>query len=405
MWEVEDNKAAPSNLVREQDFILSIRRFHRLGVQRLVVNITLSAIDADYRGRGPLEEVQQRLQTFIESTGGSYAEMSSGDVFLMWPESPAARQFPDQIMKIVLPEGGTDEDNVKFRFVFRLPEDYGQLRERANDYIEASRTAATEQKASGAAQALQDESVRGPLTSWTVYQIQKLLNDISIRSHIRRQPVYARDHNGKWAPLWDECFVALNELHRTYFPKLEFETPNHLFLEMCQSLDRRLITGLTRNYELIKGQKLSLNLSVMSVVEAAFTHFSRMLPITEHNLIGFEVHVGDLFQDIDLTLNALATIRREGFKVGLDGITPDMLPYINFPLFNVDFFKINASKAHAGELGTPTARKIIASLPLDKIVFFHCDSAPALVAGTELGVKMFQGWLIDDSAKEEEGKV
>jgi EAL domain-containing protein (putative c-di-GMP-specific phosphodiesterase class I) len=405
MWEVEDNKAVPANLVREQDFILRIRRLHRLGLQQIVVNLRLTAIDATTGGRGAMEEVQQRLQNFAETTGGAYAEMSGGDCFLIWPDSTVARTYPDQLLNVVMPEGSTDDDTTKVRQTFILPNDYGPLRERANDYVEASRTAAIDDKSSGAAQALQGEFVRGPLTPWAVTQIEKLLNDISIKRHIRRQALYARSPSGVWQPQLEECFVALAELHRTYFPKLDLDTPNHLFLELCQALDRRLLAGLTRNLELIRGQKLTLNIAVLSVLEAVFSQFSRLVPPIEHPLIGFEVHAGDFFQDVTLTRNAFDILRREGFRIIVDGITPEMLPYVNFALFDVDAYKINVSVAHINAMTTPEAMKALASLPHDKLIFFHCDSKPALALGEKLGVSFFQGWLIDDLAGESRTKV
>ncbi|MDD5586470.1 MAG: hypothetical protein PHY92_05885, partial [Alphaproteobacteria bacterium] len=75
IWEVEDNRSIPSNLVLEQDFILRIRRIHRVGALYLAINIPLTAIDIAHGGRGPLEEVQERLQAFAKDSAGAYAEM------------------------------------------------------------------------------------------------------------------------------------------------------------------------------------------------------------------------------------------------------------------------------------------------------------------------------------------
>ena len=44
-WEVDDNRMIPSDLVREQDFILHIRRLRRLDAAQMVVNLVLDATE------------------------------------------------------------------------------------------------------------------------------------------------------------------------------------------------------------------------------------------------------------------------------------------------------------------------------------------------------------------------
>lgn len=52
IWEIEDNKAIPSDLVREQDFVMRVRRLNRLVTPALVINLVISAFDAQHGGRG-----------------------------------------------------------------------------------------------------------------------------------------------------------------------------------------------------------------------------------------------------------------------------------------------------------------------------------------------------------------
>jgi hypothetical protein len=63
----------------------------------------------------------------------------------------------------------------------------------------------------------------------------------------------------------------------------------------------------------------------------------------------------------------------------------------------VDFIKINVSKDRTDQLIDPKIRKALAQLPPNKLIFFRCDSEKALNTGLDLGVSLFQGWLIDDA--------
>jgi EAL domain-containing protein (putative c-di-GMP-specific phosphodiesterase class I) len=400
MWEVDDNRAMPSNLVLEQDFILRIRRLNRLGKPHLVINIALNATDSMQGGRGPMEKVQARLQAFAQSHDGVYAEMSNGDVFLTWPDNGAARALPDLVMSVVFPDGPVSEDTVALcRLIYRLPGDYALLRERTNHYIAAARTLLASENVISTAQILQSEAARGPLTAWGVTHIEKLLLDIDLPRYVRTQPIYEHQDDGRWSPLFEECYISFEELRRTHFPKMDIAVHEHLFLDLCQSLDRRLLAELTQRFDTASGRHLSLNLALTSVMGTVFAQFAHKVPRAEHSTIGFELHSGDLFQDFALTLNAIETLRHEGFKVLIDCVTPDMLGYLDPTAFNVDYIKLNVAKGLAAPLNDREMFTALSQIPREKLIFNRCDSEEALLTGVKLGVTRFQGWLIDDLAR------
>jgi EAL domain-containing protein (putative c-di-GMP-specific phosphodiesterase class I) len=397
VWEFEDNKAIPSDLVREQDFILRVRRLQRLGTPHLVVNLVLSAIESIAKSRRATEAVQERLKEFAKVTNGVYAEMSNGDVFIVWEETADAQLLSSRILSAVMPDQAVVKDTSKFLLTYHMPKDYVPLRERTNHYIEVVRTASTFGSEGAPAEALRSEAARGPLTAWSVDQIGKLLGDIDLRRYGRTQPVYKRTGPNTWAPVLEEYFISFDDLRRERFPHVEM-TAEHLFLTLCETLDQRLLVLLTEQYDTIAGRPLNLNLSVASIMGSVFAQFAHRVPREQRGLIGFELHRGDLLQDFSLTLNALEVLHHEGFKTALDGITPDMIEYINLGRFDCDFIKINVSKDRAAQLAGPAVRKGLGQIPAGKIIFFRCDNEKALAAGVELGVNLFQGWLIDDAA-------
>lgn len=402
-WEIEDNNAIPSDLVREQDFIMRVRRLHRHGAPHLVVNIVLSALESVLHNRSLLEAAQQRLQEFAKITNGYYAEMSNGDVFLVWEENEKVHALPSRIVTVTLPDGTEVDDTSKFILIYHLPTGYTPLRERTNHYIEIARAAAAINNSDDASQALHSEAARGPLTAWSVNQIEKLLTEIDLRHYVRTQSIYAYLPEGKWQPIIEEYFVSFQDLRRERFPKLELITPEHLFLELCHAFDERLLSQLTMRSETISGRAVHLNLSVATIVGSIFAQFCHSIPRPRRTNIGFELHRGDLLQDFPLTLSAMMTLHHEGFKVALDSITPDMVNYLNLALFEADYIKLNVSKDRADQLADPAIIRGLAKIPPEKLIFFRCDNEKALKIGLELGVSRFQGWLIDDAANPRKG--
>ncbi|MGE4351026.1 MAG: EAL domain-containing protein [Bdellovibrionales bacterium] len=401
MWEFDDSKAAPSNLVLEQDFILRIRRLHRLGTPHLIANIQLSQIPADYSGRGTIDDAQRRIQALILAQKGTYCEVSNGDVFIIWPKSTISKVFPEQVMMVTLPYGVADEDFEKYVQLFNLPEDYTALRERANFYVNSTResAASTEDENSPTA-LLKSEATRGPLTAWSVNLIEQLTKEIDLCPFIRSQSVYEyQKRDNSWKQLFDEAFIGLEDVKTKFFPHIDLTQPKHLFLDLCQVLDRSLLETLTTNYDSISDMSLNLNLSLHTVLGLEFAQFTRHIQRSFRSRIGFEIHCGDIFQDFGQTLNAIGVLRQEGFQITLDGITPDMLAYLNFSHFDLDFIKINVGTENAKSLKYQSIRENFMKLPKEKVIFFHCDNEQALVAGIDLGVTKFQGWLIDDKAR------
>jgi len=402
MWGIEDNKAIPSDMVREQDFILQVRRLHRLGTNSLVLNIKLN--DAEPEEIGSLETASHRLEAFARELKGHFFEMSNGDAFLVWPESDHSQTalLIKGAATVALTENKRPEINElqeKLVKTYHLPNDYAPLREQLNVYIEISRQAAVTGDAESPEQLLHSSVAQGPLTTWSVNQIQNLLAKIELRSFVQTQWVYEHKKDGAWAPLFEEYSINLETLRQKHFPKLDLSGPNHLFLELCETLDQHLLTELTRDIPSILGKAIHFNLSIHSVMGSIFAQFAHEVPRAEHAHIGFELHRGDLFQNFAASLSAIETLRHEGFKVTLDDVTPDMLSFINFGRFDVEYIKINVARVYAAQLDNVAVREALKGIPKERIIFFHCDSEQALAIGLELGITKFQGWFLDDKFK------
>lgn len=392
VWEFEDKRETPSDLVLEQDFILRVRRMQRVGVQCLVLNFILSAIEPLAKSRDAMEEAQKKLQAFAAATKGAYHGMSNGDAFLVWEQPGAASIMSDRAIDAALAEYKANAN--LFLLTYRMPENYALLRERTNQYVEAVRALAT---VTGTLDKVDESS--GHLTAKNVDQIEHLLGEIDVRRYGRTQSIYEDNRaTGKWSAVAEEYFISLEDMRRERFPKLAVERSEHFFFAICSLLDQKLIAALTNSYETIAKRTINLNLSVPTIMSSVFAQFVRRIPHDQRNLIGFELHRGDLLQDFSLTLSALNVLRHEGFRTALDSITPEMVEYINLNKFAVDRIKINVSKDRVTQLANPEIRKGLERLPHEKLIFFRCDNERALSIGRDMGVSIFQGWLIDDLA-------
>jgi hypothetical protein len=390
VWELEDKKEMPSDLVREQDFILRVRRMQRTGAPCLVLNFALTSLEPLAKSASELETVHKKLSAFAASSNGSFYEMSNGDVFIVWEQPGEARLMANRAIEAALEPYKASSN--QFLLTYRMPENYPQLRERTNAYIEGVRT-----------QTLQHgpdkvDEASGRLTARNVDQIERLLASLDVQRYGRSQIIY-RDEKGVFSPVAEEYFISFEELRREHFPKLDIGGSEHLFFALCSLLDQKLLGALISSYSAVAGRTINLNLSIASIMGSTFAQFVRVVPREQRHLIGFELHSGDLFQDFALTLSAFEVLRREGFRVNIDAFTPNMVPYIAVDKLPVDRIKVNVSKDRVSQFIDPTIRKEWEKIPVGKLIFFHCDNDRALALGREMGISIYQGWLIDDIVK------
>lgn len=405
VWEIDNSKSVmPLDLVREQDFILRLRRLQRQGTSHFVANLALTAIPAVVKSHAALEGVQNSLKEFVKITNGSYVEMSNGDVFLIWDASKDARALADRLVTVLPVDVNQSRDTSSFLLTYELPRDYTKLRERSNHYVEVVH-AVSNLVSETPAGILKGDNVRGPLTAWSVDQIGKLLDDIDVRNYARTQPIYRLNEDKTWRAISEEYFISFDDLRRERFPKLDLITPEHLFLALCEMVDQRLLTMLAKSYTTIADRELHINLAIASVIGRVFTQFTHSVPKDKRHLLTFELHRGDIFQDFARTLSAIEILHMEGFKVAIDSVTPDMLPYLNLEAFSFDRIKINVSGDRVALLKNDMVLKSLQQLPPDKLIFFRCDSNQALQLGRDMGIRLFQGWRIDDIVAGEKKKT
>lgn len=383
-------------MIAEQDFILAIRRFNRLNSPQTVINVIRELEDYSPEDSDAVETAMRQV---IKKHRGEAFAMGNGDLFLVFAALPAQtlEQLKHELFVMMFPDR-PHADTDKSVIAYELPKQYSGLRERANAYVELSNAAEHIGAMQSATRALQDEHVFGPLTAWSLSQVEALLENIDIKRYIRTQPIYMQGDRGIWEKKSIDFFVSVTDLKRERFPRLILETPQRLFLELCYSLDRKLLLEFASHTEQWENKHIGLNLSVETVLSSAFAQFCHVLPKTSRRNVNFEIHRSELFLNYTTTRNALGVLKEEGFDVGIDGITASVLPYIKFSGMNVDYFKINVTREKWAGMTSPEVMEALQSLPPEKLIFSHCDHEEALNLGQKLGVRQYQGWLIDDVA-------
>ena len=397
VWEVDDLKALPGDIVREQDFIMRLRHLQRQATPCAVINLSFGAVPTLQAETEQREAIVRALAPQIAEAKAQFHLMSQGDVFIITADQQAGRTAVlTAVAKTLAAHHLNDADILKLQQIFQLPQDYAAARERANHYVEAARASAQIGAANPSPElALHGEQVRGPLTPWALDQIVKLFATIDVRRYVRSQSIY-RLAAGGWEVAGAEYFVSVEELRRERFPRLDIRTPERLFMELCSELDHRLLNAFADQPTSLASGPINLNIAVESVLGSAFAKFTHSLPPEQRRQITFEMNRGEVLMNFEATLAAIAALKREGYKVAFDALHPGMLPYLNCAAFDVAYLKIRCGKDMIEQAQNPITLQALRNLPKEKIILYRCDSDTALEFGKIIGASLYQGWYIDD---------
>lgn len=398
IWEVDDLKALPGDIVREQDFIMRLRHLQRQATPCTIINLAFGAVPVLQAETEKREAILRVLAPLMADAKAQLHVMSQGDAFIITTDQHGGRTAVLTAVAKTLAEHGLDDaDILKLQQSFQLPQDYAAARERANHYVEAARASAQIGAANPSPElALHGEQVRGPLTPWALDQIIKLFATIDVRRYVRSQNIYQLMANNSWETAGAEYFVSVEELRRERFPRLDIRTPERLFMELCSELDHRLLNAFAEQPSSLASGPINLNIAVESVLGTAFAKFTHALTPAQRQLITFEINRGEMLMNFEATQAAIIALKREGYKVALDALHPGMLPYLNCAAFDVAYLKVRCGKDMIEQAQDSVALQALRALPKEKVILYRCDSDAALEFGKIIGASLFQGWYIDD---------
>jgi len=382
----------------EESFNLAIRRMLRASGTHYVLHVALSSFGF-IRGNPELMLfLQNSIKDLAQPLAGIVYPMRRGDQFVVLngDAGPKIGEITDYIMAAALPERDpkSSEDQALVR-VFLIPRDYTALREVANACMEVPAAKPGEAAAGAGAIRPIEEDLDGLLNAWALNRLEIALGEIDLSPYLRAQTVYETDHQGHWTPLFEECFTSLNDLRRDKFPKLTLQIEDRMFAELCRALDRRSVPEILRRHRAKPGHRHSLNVGLATCHAAFFEKFVRESSELERRTLVLEINRSDLLHRPREVVKTLASMREAGFATALDGITLDLLPFVNLHRLDVDYFKIALAPGRMSLLKDPDCVASLKRLPRSKIILCRCEKESALPVGQAFGLTKFQGWVID----------
>lgn len=380
------------------DYIHKLER-HRHG--RSACRIRVSMLQPMNRREHHIRAALQTFDGLIRRLKGQVFALSNTDIVVIFKDV-ALDEVQAALIKLQFlfdddPMLMREDDEGRPAFVewYVVDKDYQTLLRMAQSLVneDIERRTQDKKRADEAAQPPQRQKRREPLTPSLLAKLQTALMGADLANMMRRQAICAMVGQAPPQPLFYELFFSIGELQETLLPNVDLSSSPWLFQELTETLDYRVLSLLNRHDDRSLQGDVSINLNVQTLLSQDFLTFDDGVKTNQRGTIVIELQKVDVFADLNAFLFARDFARERGYRICIDGVTVDSLPFIERGRLGIDLLKLawDASlvegKLPDGSLLADYVRKCGPS----RTILCRCDVANAIQIGQSVGITLFQG--------------
>jgi len=383
----------------EQLLFDNVERLKRNATGRRAVVIHLSRLMSANRGTQQIRIAANTFEALVKQFEGQMFVLQPGDiVFLCKEENVLAVDaavakvrflFADDPIAAQTAENGTDgfvtwfnlaENNDFYTWVETIRGEDERRRRRVSSIIG------------------KDADERQPMDPAAMNELVSILVRADLTNLLRRQSVCQMTPDEGPKALFREIYVSIADLREAVMPKRDIASDRWLFQYLTQTLDKRVLALLRKADDSGLSHSFSLNLNIATVLSPEFQTFDTGLKAGARGSIVIELEKVDIFADIGAYLFARDFARERGYRICLDGMTRLTLPFIDRARLGLDLVKMFWSPDMADGADGERQREFLAAIERvgkGRIILARCDTPQAIAFGQAVGIKLFQGRLIE----------
>jgi hypothetical protein len=214
---------------------------------------------------------------------------------------------------------------------------------------------------------------------------------------MRRQAVAAVTLDAAPRAIFRELYISIGELRETIMPECDIAADRWLFRHLTQALDRRMLRLLVRNDDGAIASSFSINLNVATLLSEDFLQFDASLRAGARGTIVIELQLIDIFADLNAYSFAREFVKERGYRLCLDGVNHQTLPYVDRERLGLDLVKL---LWRPDMLDYPRDKRqefcdLVERLGRARAILAHCDTEAAVEVGLACGISLFQGRFVD----------
>jgi hypothetical protein len=380
------------------DYLRKLER-HRQG--RRAVQIRLSNLQAVSRRDHHIRIALGTFDPLVKQLKGQVFALSNADLICVFKDV-ALNDVESIIVKLrfmfgddpaLVDEGGSSGTN--FFEWFLLERDYDTLLHMAQRMATDDEQRSAHDVTSGIESPIvrRKQSRGDALTAAMLARMEDALGSADLANMMRRQAVCAIVGHTPPQPVFYELFISIADLRETILPNVNLASSPWLFQQLTETLDRRVLSLLNKHDDKTVAGDVSINLNVQTLLSPDFLMFDDNIKASMRGTQVLELQKVDIFADLGAFLFARDFAHDRGYRICIDGVSLESLPFIDRARLGIDLVKIVWDPAMImGRL--PNGRAIedyIRQCGPSRSILCRCDSQDAIDFGQSVGISLFQG--------------
>lgn len=384
------------------DYLHKLER-HRRG--RRAVLIRVSALQALNRRENHIHFAVNTFDHLVKQLKGQIFALSNSDLMFIFKDI-ALQEVEGLIVKVRFMFGDdpalADEgvgDRPPFVDWFTLDRDYEALLHLTQRMVSDEEQRRAQEFTRRPAIGQRRTSVGEPLSAPMLAKLEDALASADLANMLRRQAVCAIIGNAPPEPVFHELFISIADLRETLLPDVNLASSPWLFQQLTETLDRRVLSLLNKHDDRTLAGDISINLNIQTLLSSEFLVFDDNIKSSMRGTIVLELQKVDIFADLGAFLFARDFAHDRGYRICIDGVSIDSLPFVDRARLGIDLVKIYWDPAMAdGTLpnGAPIEDYIRRCGP-SRSILCRCDTQDAVEFGQSVGITLFQGRHVEAS--------
>lgn len=394
---------------QENLFYEYIRRLEHHKQGREMVHLHLSKLRPFNRREHHIRVAADAFESMVKELLGQIFILGDSDIIFVF-KTEAMGKVEQALEKVKFLFGDdplvTDNEGQDFTSWFDVESDYDEIVANARSLVDAKNAknaglgSAHDVKA--ALLAKQNEGER--LTPRTLDRIVEALKAADLTNMVRRQYICTVE-GPQMVPSskLSELFISISDLRDTLLPGVNLTSSPWLFQHLTETLDRRVLSMLSKTEDRDLSGEISINLNVGTLLSPEFIRFDENVTAGMRGNIVLELQHLDIFSDLNAYLFAREYVKNRGYRICIDGVNYKTLPFIDRERLDADMIKLiwHQDIITGGHDLTDHIRRQIMLTGPARVILARCDNEDAVRFGQENGINFFQGRHIETLIAEE----
>jgi len=406
-----DMESGPKHLASQENLLLSyMQRLEENKGDHMAVHLHLSSLKPYNRRAHHIRAAENGFENLIKSLNGQLFMIKNSDMFFFFKnEARAQTETAVQKVRFLFSDDplleNEEADENRFSTWYDVGQQFGDLLHLIESMIETEDKRKKETRARmDTRTSLKVRQKEGePITPEILARVESALERADLSNLVRRQFVCTVDAQMIPEQSFSEVFISIADLRETMVPGINLVSNRWLFQHMTESLDRRMLSLLSKNDALAISGDISFNANVTTLLSRGFQDFDDNIMASRRGSMIIELQKVDIFADLSAYLFAREFVQDKGYRVCLDGLTHNTMGMVERERLGADLVKLvwHSDMVDGGPDMHEKVRTVVKRANPSKVIMCRVDTREAVDFGQSVGIKMFQGHFIENLIAED----